>query len=246
MFLQPVSIVSISIWSHMSNASLNNTIRGLNNVSDNRLIWKTVNDKISKIFRGSIILIYSSGHVQTVRCPSNSASQVEAQQILMSLMKESEVLLEFWLQITWSSLSPSYFICPWIDVSSHFQTITIHTNARSQHRELRPLLFANSAWVLLRPTELSWTKVVRRDYRPYLKRIEILTICRCHYKGNTFSSVTLRPWVVVRPEFGPATSRTVARCSSNWDNRSTVKLIRRMHLTSKSHSPDYQDLRGIQ
>ena len=26
-------------------------------------------------------------------------------------------------------------------------------------------------------------------YRPYPRRLEILTICRCYYKGNTFSSV---------------------------------------------------------
>ena len=26
-------------------------------------------------------------------------------------------------------------------------------------------------------------------YRPYLRRLESLTICRCHYKGGTFSSL---------------------------------------------------------
>ena len=26
-------------------------------------------------------------------------------------------------------------------------------------------------------------------YRPYPRRLESLTICRCHYKGSTFSSV---------------------------------------------------------
>ena len=30
-------------------------------------------------------------------------------------------------------------------------------------------------------------------YRPYPRRLESLTICRCHYKGSTFSSVILRP-----------------------------------------------------
>ena len=29
-------------------------------------------------------------------------------------------------------------------------------------------------------------------YRPYPRRLEIVTICRCHYKGSTFSSVIIR------------------------------------------------------
>ena len=37
-------------------------------------------------------------------------------------------------------------------------------------------------------------------YSPYPRRLESLTICGCNYKGNTFSSVILRPWVLVRPE----------------------------------------------
>jgi len=30
-------------------------------------------------------------------------------------------------------------------------------------------------------------------YRPYPRRLECLTICRCNYKDSTFSSVILRP-----------------------------------------------------
>ena len=30
-------------------------------------------------------------------------------------------------------------------------------------------------------------------YPPYPRRLESLTICRCHYRGSTFSSVILRP-----------------------------------------------------
>ena len=30
-------------------------------------------------------------------------------------------------------------------------------------------------------------------YSPYPRRLERLTICRCNYKGSTFSSVILRP-----------------------------------------------------
>ena len=37
-------------------------------------------------------------------------------------------------------------------------------------------------------------------YSPYLRRLERLAICGCNYKGSTFSSVILRPWVWVQPE----------------------------------------------
>ena len=37
-------------------------------------------------------------------------------------------------------------------------------------------------------------------YNPYPRRLESLTICWCNYKGSTFSSVILRPWVLVRSE----------------------------------------------
>ena len=34
----------------------------------------------------------------------------------------------------------------------------------------------------------------------YPRRLQSLTICWCSYKGSTFYSVILRPWVMVRPE----------------------------------------------
>ena len=37
-------------------------------------------------------------------------------------------------------------------------------------------------------------------YSYYPRRLESLTICWCNYKGSTFYSVILRPWVLVRPE----------------------------------------------
>ena len=67
---------------------------------------------------------------------------------------------------------------------------------RPQHRELRPLLFSNSVWVLQRPTELYVSKVCETGppvYRPYPRRLESLIICRCYYKDSTFSPVILRP-----------------------------------------------------
>ena len=49
---------------------------------------------------------------------------------------------------------------------------------RPQHRELCPLLFSNSVWVLLCPTELYVDKVCETGplvYHPYLRRLESLT-----------------------------------------------------------------------
>ena len=50
-------------------------------------------------------------------------------------------------------------------------------------------------------------------------RLESLTVCRCLYKGSTFSSVILRPWVLVRPGLEPAASDSTNRCLPNWANR---------------------------
>ena len=40
-------------------------------------------------------------------------------------------------------------------------------------------------------------------FRPYPRRLESLTVCRCHYKGSTFSSVIFKTLSV-----GPARVRT--------------------------------------
>ena len=59
---------------------------------------------------------------------------------------------------------------------------------------------------------------------PYPWRLECLTISKCHNKGSTFSTVTLRPWVLVRPWFEPATSRSADRRLSNWAKRAEVSF----------------------
>ena len=77
-----------------------------------------------------------------------------------------------------------------------FRTEQPGPDERPPHRELRPLLFSSSVWVLLRPTELIMESCVTwpRVYRPYPRRLESLTICRHHYKGSTFSSVNPECW----------------------------------------------------
>ena len=62
-------------------------------------------------------------------------------------------------------------------------------------------------------------------YHPYPRRLESLTICWFHYKGSTFYSVILRPWVLVRPESNswppawqpdvPPSSHQYAACPSS-------------------------------
>ena len=70
------------------------------------------------------------------------------------------------------------------------------------HWCLRPLLFQRTAvWVLLRPKIITTTKSSETDTtvcHPCPRRLECLTICRCHNKGSTFSSVILRPCMLVR------------------------------------------------
>ena len=88
-----------------------------------------------------------------------------------------------------------------------------------------PYPLRTAVWVLLhvRPTRIS-CETEPSVFRPYLWRIECLSICRCHNKGSTFSSVILIPWVLGRPGFEPGTSRSADRPLSNWANRPPVSL----------------------
>ena len=66
------------------------------------------------------------------------------------------------------------------------------------------------------PQNCEHSRVVRRGLRFIVvirEDLKVLTICRCDYKGSTFSSVILRPWVLVRPESNsrPPAGQTVAQ-----------------------------------
>ena len=55
-----------------------------------------------------------------------------------------------------------------------------------------PCSFRIVKWVLLRPTRTTLWKCCEMGptvFRPYPRRLESLTICRCHYKGSTFFAV---------------------------------------------------------
>jgi len=57
----------------------------------------------------------------------------------------------------------------------------------------RPTLFDKCVGSLTSPASLvKMQETGPMVYRPYPRRLEYLTICRCHCKGSIFSSVILR------------------------------------------------------
>ena len=83
---------------------------------------------------------------------------------------------------------------------------------RPPHCGLCPLPFMNSVWLFQHPKKFICARVVRQGLQSIvLVREESVAVSRCHYKGSTFSSVGLRPWVSVRLRFEPAASRLVDR-----------------------------------
>ena len=67
-------------------------------------------------------------------------------------------------------------------------------------------------------------------YSPYPRRLESLTICWCNYKGSTFSSVILKPSVMVWPE---SNSRPP---TSQLNVQSTEPLVRGLMQTNSAVS----------
>ncbi len=105
-----------------------------------------------------------------------------------------------------SSSLHHHFVNLWIwrvaytaNISEHFTVSTIQrAKTRPQHRELCALLFTISVWVFLRPLLTITLKMQETGPTVYTRRLEYITICRCYCKGSIFSSVILRPWVLVR------------------------------------------------
>ena len=84
------------------------------------------------------------------------------------------------------------------------------------HRGLLPLFFSNSGVG-------SFTSIKNRQFFVLIRvnwKVSV-TICGCHYKGSTFFSVILRPWVLVRPGLEPATFRSADR-RTLWANQAAV------------------------
>ena len=78
-------------------------------------------------------------------------------------------------------------------------------------RELRPLLTRTEKMQEKGPTV----------YHPHPRRIERLTIFRCHCKDSTFSTVILRPWVGLGLE--PSISRKAIWRSTTWSKHELTK-----------------------
>ena len=77
-------------------------------------------------------------------------------------------------------------------------------------------------------------------YHPYPRRLGSLTVCRCHYKGSTFSSVIWRPWLLVQPRFEPMTSRSADGCLSLWANWAAGRVQSFFKMIGTSDDDKYQ------
>ena len=123
------------------------------------------------------------------------------------------------LSIGWDRTS-AYIRRLWLPLSVHFDLT--HPPTRPLHvpysfRQVRG--FFNVPCLTLKMQETGPTV-----FRPYPRRIGCLTICRCNYKGSTFSSVILRPWVLVRS--GARTLDLPADWRpTNWANQAGPSLV---------------------
>ena len=77
-------------------------------------------------------------------------------------------------------------------------------------------------------------------YHPHLRRLESLTVCRCYYKGSTFSSVIWRPWLLVQPRFEPMTSRSADGRLSHWANWAAGRVQSFFKMIGTSDNDKYQ------
>ena len=105
-----------------------------------------------------------------------------------------------------------------------------------------------AVWVLLHPTRFRAVQELWDGptvFRTYPRRLECLTICRCHNRGSTFSSVILRPWVMVWPGFEPVTSHSSDRHLSNlakqfyWLQKKNLQKISNFHLCKIMRNKSY-------
>ena len=88
-----------------------------------------------------------------------------------------------------------------------------------------PILFQQCCGFFYVQQEQISEIAVRRDVQFFvLIRVNwkvSVSICRCHYKGSTFFSAILRPWVLLWPGLEPATSRSADR-RTPWANQAAV------------------------
>ena len=97
------------------------------------------------------------------------------------------------------------------------------------------------------PQDCEHSRVVRRGLRFIVvirEDLKVLTICRCNYKGSTFSSVILRPWVLVRPESNsrPPAGQTVAQLTEPPVRGQEARIIILKGTLKTRHALSKQDM----
>ena len=79
---------------------------------------------------------------------------------------------------------------------------------RPPHWEIRPTLTYHWIYYMSGKACVAGSTV----YRPFPRKSESLTVCRCYYESSTFSSVMLRSWVLIWPGFEPTVCLSADRC----------------------------------
>ena len=103
-----------------------------------------------------------------------------------------KIYFSFIYQLFWTQACPEGMCTNGTQVPCKVPSLPnpITRNGWPHHRGLRPLLFSNSDVGSFTSHKNKSVKVLGPTvFCPYPRRLESLTICRCHYRGSTFFSV---------------------------------------------------------